>query len=321
MPAIVKNVYFGSTPATNIFVFDDTSLSCDNPAHDKGPVTITVEMDDGSTGTSVGPIFTYEQYSWNLENPTLPRRVGDKIKFTANPGSEGTLRHILQIQFSYTPPGGSLRVIAINTGIGFDGVQTVFFKFNPLTYTPIPGPMDIVFNNVYPIFIQEPDLIFYIPIIFNPTGLDPTSFNQTGFNPLGFNFNPFTDPAGTTVTITFIGDGTQFSGSIIAGTILVLPEDASGIYTLVRNKTNDTLYLRNGYTTDISLLMLPSEEDKIYEDDFFSLLSYPKKILSQSYLDEDYEAEDLSIISTLRVLVTLEDVEIPSPFIKTAFLP
>jgi hypothetical protein len=123
------------------------------------------------------------------------------------------------------------------------------------------------------------------------------------------------------VTITLIGDGTQFSGSVNLGTLTVLYEDASGIYSLVNGQTNDILYFRQGYITDMSLIMLPDiREDEMYEDDFFSLLSYPSKILS-SFDDEVDEQGDFSEISTSRAVFVTRSVEIPSPFVKTAFLP
>ncbi len=68
--------------------------------------------------------------------------------------------------------------------------------------------------------------------------------------------------------------------------------------------------------------MLPNMmDDEVYEDDFFSMLGYPKQILSQNDIDEDYEVGDFTIVATLRPSIVLVDVEIPSPFIKTSFLP
>lgn len=47
----------------------------------------------------------------------------------------------------------------------------------------------------------------------------------------------------TTRTITFSVVSTEFSGSVTLGTLLTILADASGIYTLTKNKINDTLYL------------------------------------------------------------------------------
>jgi len=122
------------------------------------------------------------------------------------------------------------------------------------------------------------------------------------------------------ITVTLVGDGVQFSGSVVAGVLQILSEDATGIYELVKGQTNDVLYTRDGYATDLSLLMLPSMlEDEPYEDDFFSLLAYPYRILA----DDDYQDDitNFNLIATQRFVIVPLSVEIPSPFIKTAFLP
>lgn len=126
-----------------------------------------------------------------------------------------------------------------------------------------------------------------------------------------------------TVTITFVGDGISFFGSVMAGTLQILFENGSGIYKLDKNQTDDTLYFRAGFITDVQVIMIPNilEDETVLRDDFFDLLPYPANILGQTSVDEDYEASDFFIISSLRVVVSLIDVEIPSPFIKTAFLP
>lgn len=56
-------------------------------------------------------------------------------------------------------------------------------------------------------------------------------------------------------TISVTGDGTQFSGTVALGTLTVLNTNASGLYTLVPGKTNDTLYrnARDGTTRDVAI--------------------------------------------------------------------
>lgn len=124
--------------------------------------------------------------------------------------------------------------------------------------------------------------------------------------------------------IELIGDpGTSFTGSVLVGTLQVLFEDASGIYSLVKNQTHDVLYFREGYTTNTKLIMLPNiQEDEILEDNLFSSLPYPYKILTQQEEpSEDYEVSDFSRIATPQIAIVTKNVEIPSPFIRTAFLP
>lgn len=252
---------------------------------------------------------TYEisASQFSLENPTVPIRVGDKVKIVA-PATfnsdgiaiPGVLDGVVQVQLSYTDPvTGDTRIIAINTDIDqnpsliIDGV----FDSDGLI---ISGPDSIEYWWLYWIIFQQPYLFwFYIP----------------------WGFGSFSG----SVTITLIGDGIQFSGSVVLGTLQVLYEDASGIYTLVKDQTNDILYFRDGYITDTDVLMLSDMRgDEIYytDEDFFNQLPYPYKILSQSFIDEeDYEVEDFSMISTLRIPIVTKSVEIPSPFIRTAFLP
>src|SRR6185295_676803 len=50
------------------------------------------------------------------------------------------------------------------------------------------------------------------------------------------------------VTISVEGDGTQFSGTISLGVLPILNENVSGIYRIVTNKTNDTVYARTGFS-------------------------------------------------------------------------
>lgn len=51
------------------------------------------------------------------------------------------------------------------------------------------------------------------------------------------------------------GNGTQFSGDIVLGTLTILLANASGIYTLVKGKTSDTLYssARDGTTYNVKI--------------------------------------------------------------------
>jgi hypothetical protein len=273
-------VYYDGIPATNVSILNDTHIDCDNPPHAAGPVYISMLFNGTDLYTSATQIFTYEQYSWNLDSILNPYRRGDKVRFS------GTLLDgVTQIQLSYGDP-----------------TQTV-----------------VIYAGSYDIIVQTPyKLWFYIPIDFIPIDFIPTSFIPV-IPPTNSNYTP---PSGIVpITITLIG--TQFSGSVIAGVINVLFEDTSGIYTLVKGQTNDILYSRTGYITDIKMLTVPdiSYQEKTFEDDFFSMLLYPRKILAQDDSDEDYMLEDFSITSTLRVVVVTRSVEIPSPFVRTAFLP
>jgi hypothetical protein len=120
--------------------------------------------------------------------------------------------------------------------------------------------------------------------------------------------------------------GTEFSGSVSAGTINILFADASGIYLLVKGQTNDILYFREKYTTINQLLFLSFAEDESdyivksqeVDNTFFSMIDYPTAVLAET---EDYDYDDFSIIGVPTTAILLYNVEIPSPFIKTGFLP
>lgn len=126
------------------------------------------------------------------------------------------------------------------------------------------------------------------------------------------------------VEIQLVGPGTQFSGSVSLGTIQILSEDASGIYSLVDGQTSDILYFRGAITTIPVLLFLQiniEEDDRYAEEDFFNLLKYPTRVLSTAEYDDDYEDSDFSFVGSPVAVIFPISVEIPSPFIKTAFLP
>lgn len=69
------------------------------------------------------------------------------------------------------------------------------------------------------------------------------------------NLLVFTIPSGINYSGTVIITGTRFSGSVALGALTYLLEDSSGIYTLVKNKANDTLYdgSRSAETNDVKI--------------------------------------------------------------------
>jgi len=74
--------------------------------------------------------------------------------------------------------------------------------------------------------------------------------------PTMFRFTvPFACSGAGVSNIVATGNGVQFSGSVTLGTLDILLANASGIYTLVRGKTNDTLYsgARDGTTYDVKI--------------------------------------------------------------------
>jgi hypothetical protein len=164
-----------------------------------------------------------------------------------------------------------------------------------------------------PYLIIDGVIYYWINLVFIQTDFQMQFY-------LPFGFGRYAGP----VTITLIGNGTQFSGSVLAGVLNVLYADASGIYSLTEGQINDTLYFRDGYTTDIKFLFLNSENE-IYDDNYFSMKQERLRMLAMNdfeYEDyEDYEDNFFTITGALRIPVTTIETEIPSPFVMTAFLP
>ncbi len=305
--ASINNLPPGVTPVTAI-----PQATTSHPGSDAG-YTFTITALGAGVGGSTPTSNITISYIYNTI-PSMLQLTTEEIGVTVtHPGTYGAIKGlfitgtyaIVQQQSSLvtiqnsTVPIGTGSKIQISATAGFGGLGSV--TQIQLSYLDSSGVEQFVYINSgsYDIIVQsDTELWFYLPL------------NHWYY---------------AIITVTLIGDGTQFSGSIIAGTLQVLFENASGIYELVKSQTNDVLYFRSGYTTNIELLMLPDiKEDEIYysNEDLFNNLSYPTKILVQNFIDEeDYEQGDYSMISVLSFAIVPLSVEIPSPFIKTAFLP
>jgi len=108
--------------------------------------------------------------------------------------------------------------------------------------------------------ILSTDFIEWTPIkikFLSPSTLpyNPTlSFDFIPFNPIPFEpiiYNP-PRPAITHIPITMVVQivSTEFTGSVLLGTFEIMIADASGIYNITPNKTNDTLYSQNSLTIE-----------------------------------------------------------------------
>lgn len=191
---------------------------------------------------------------------------------------------------------------------GLTGVEQV-----QLTYTDqgVNHEIDLIIDDEEPQLIIDGVIYWWIDFIILQ------DFYQFWFY-LPFGFRRFKGP----VLVTLVGNGTQFSGSVTAGVLEVIFADTSGIYSLVEHQGNDIIYTREGYTTLNKLIMLSDiKEHEVYEDEFFGFLNYPYKMLSRIDAEEDYEPEDFSMIATPQIVTIPLTVEIPSPFVKLAFLP
>lgn len=177
-----------------------------------------------------------------------------------------------------------------------------------LTY---PGHViDLVLDPENPRLIIDDVIYYWLNFVFVQTEFQLQFY-------LPFGFSRFSG----SVTVTLIGDGTQFSGSVVAGVLQILFADASGIYRLEEGQASDVLYFRDGYTTDVKFLMLDFE-DEVFDDNYFSIKQERLRMLAQNDFDyEDFEYDNFSVVSVLRIPVITRETEIPSPFIITSFLP
>jgi hypothetical protein len=59
------------------------------------------------------------------------------------------------------------------------------------------------------------------------------------------------------IYIDGLGNGTQFSGSVVLGSLVILIENASGIYRIIADKTNDTLYVDSANSNTTANVKIP----------------------------------------------------------------
>lgn len=127
---------------------------------------------------------------------------------------------------------------------------------------------------------------------------------------------PTLPPPGTRVHVTIPGNGTQFSGSITVGTFILIA-DASGIYTIIKDKRNDTLY------NHISIIIPSVFNIFELEDEIFDIsIMNPVLLVKQGLPEEESIENDLAFVPFIvnNFITPVTDVNIPDPFIKTAMI-
>jgi hypothetical protein len=114
----------------------------------------------------------------------------------------------------------------------------------------------------------------------------------------------------------------HFGGSVLLGTLQVQYENATGIYKLDPNISNDVRYIRRYDNTPLSLRFLEDEEIQEYyflrAPGITPLVIIPEPIGYMEAYIEDLSNEDIVPYSTLSV--TVEQIKIPNPFASTAFI-
>lgn len=249
--------------------------------------------------------------------------IGEADLFGA--GSQIDNMYNLRVEGTYTIVASSSPITIQNSNIPVTIGDKVKIIIDPTTLDPTVPPPDLTTVTKIELKYIDPDTGIEQTIIIDSTTNPYNIIVQQKYViwiyvPIGFPIFKTTKVVITDITLVF--EGKQFTGSILVGTLPILLEDSSGIYTLVKGQTHDIIYSRDGYITGSGIIMLPDMlEDEVYPDSFFSLLSYPYKILAENDSDEDNQQGDFSMIGISTIPILIQSVEIPSPFIKTAFLP
>ena len=131
-------------------------------------------------------------------------------------------------QWTLTPnvnikSGSKVTITDTNSGLSIAQIDIQYFDSNNIIHNFTVLAQDFISNSLG-------QVVFYLPQIGNP-------------------------PPGATVYVYGIGDGTQFTGAVLAGTFTYSFVDASGIYQLITNKSADTIYDRSssGATIDVAI--------------------------------------------------------------------
>jgi hypothetical protein len=113
-------------------------------------------------------------------------------------------------------------------------------------------------NTNTPLIIRPGDLV---KISTPDNSYDFTTIDKVYFNTFNFVFSgsfitwtpleitfqvPYIDALSPTSSTIISIEGTQFSGSAVLASALILLADSSGIYSIIDGKTSDTLYVGNG---------------------------------------------------------------------------
>jgi hypothetical protein len=234
-PSNIASVTFGGTPGTNITVTGDTSASVTTPAHDAGPVTVTVTLANGLSA-SVNNAFTFI----DVANPT-PTLAS--IAPTSGPIAGGTAFTLTGTGFltgaSVTLGGTAATAVSVASATSITGT----------TPAHAAGAVDVIVMNSD----NKGDTLvgaftFTAPAPAAPTisVIAPTSGSVNGgtsFTITGTNF-----VAGATVSF----GGTAATGVNVASATSITgttPARAAGaVNVVVTNPDAQSATLTNGFT-------------------------------------------------------------------------
>jgi hypothetical protein len=235
------------------------------------PITATVKAQASNGGAPAGQLF-----------------------FQAGPvGEEAALNQFYVYEVEQPPPMASILTIYSN-GMGIRSVALAGTAFSLAQNARVEGTYDLLafqwtLDTVTP--VNPGDTISLsspsgtpIPPALNFTELSEVSVNYIDRDGnLQFIIITLVFPNGTTqygitwsenaysfilpplpgldasqpVAIMGVGDGTQFSGSVMLGVLDILIENGSGIYRIIADKTNDTLYVNSAVDDTTADVRIP----------------------------------------------------------------
>lgn len=248
---------------TSLLLLSSYGLDYSYPANLIGAGQFT-QIANGNVGIARGIVLegtcAFLSFAWNIGNglpftiPSTPTQegklFGDEKLFTLTSGYPGTgarsggssaLGNILNIFNSITNPLGTgpSFISASNAG---SGVNSVIFSWDDVTL----GPQSV---EVASADFDEWSSIFI-------------SFNLPGTLPTGVIISVFLTSTGFPAIAAPAGTGTQFSGSVLLGKIKILTTEASGIYKIVTDKRNDTMYIDSPTSDDTADVAIPYPHGK-----------------------------------------------------------
>lgn len=220
-----------------LFGLEGSSVShvCHMPA-DPGGTTLRI---DGNVAPLFLPLqsaiyidgtYVLFNHTWTISTPTTPVKVGDRITIASDPASAADLSDVDEVTFTIpsTFICGDGQVATKEITVFKDGTCKI-------VNVCIDGTPD-------PEFITQESSGWIITWTFNLIIIT-----------IPYGFGDYEGPVPVVVGVNPPTPTTRFSGSVPVGTLDMVFADASGIYNITPSKLNDTLYDRDGDTTDVAI--------------------------------------------------------------------
>lgn len=184
-----------------------------------------VVVNDGTDAGDISGIYNlrvegnYDQlsYSWTITPATSPLDIGDIVTVTStNGGLNGIVTDI----------GGGVSGINLNA-VDSSADPAINITINVPTANILTQTANLLRFTMPSLIVNPPPSPYTTTVIYRRRRI--------------------------IIYLKALGNGVQFSGTVVIGTLPVLTTDGSGIYQLVVDKTADTLYARDGSTSDVKI--------------------------------------------------------------------